>query len=139
MRAALIVLFALVLAGCGQSVEGAPAAPTTTTPVTFTMTGTVDVSLEFTQLVTNTTCKSRGMTTSVSAGTPVTVRDERGTTVGTTYLRDGQIQTGGWCRFDFSPTVQDGANFYAVQVGSADPLTVDAAGARQPVALRFER
>lgn len=130
MRLGLFVLATLVLAGCSTDQRADE-------PESFAMNGVVTVGQRFVEPVESLYCKTRGMTPNLTEGTPVVISDGAGVTVGSTALGQGARQPDGTCKFRFTPDVPNGVDFYAVKIGSADPVTIDAAAAQREVGLNF--
>ncbi len=121
-----IAALVLTLSGGGGTARPAVTPSQTQTPSTWAIAGaitvpaTVDRSTE--------SCTVESGYDDVSAGTPVTVTDEHGTTVGAATLDDGipDPLTSDRCVFPFHLEVKLGPSFYKFEVGRRGGVTYTA-------------
>jgi hypothetical protein len=128
-RLIVLAVAAVMAAGCGQGSKGSTAttaqATTTTLP---TISGTAELhSADGVLELDDGTCTGTSGYDDLTEGASVTLRDEHGTTIGTSALGPGTLSGAGLskvCTFPFTITdVPTSAKFYAVEVSHRGAVT----------------
>ena len=115
----IALVLAVALAGCNApaATVATPAPSPVSTPVLHTVNGTLTLNTSSSwTMETSGGCLSAGGYSDIAPGAPVTLRDEKGTILAATSLREGWL-AGAGCNFAFAlDDVPDTATFYAVTV-----------------------
>ncbi|MCF8786888.1 hypothetical protein [Rhodococcus ruber] len=106
-------------AGCAHQIAGTPvAAPDST----FVMEGSVRIAPRLVSTTVNGDCEYAYI--DVGAGSAVDVADDQGRKVGAGALTSRGLNDKGECILGFTVDVKLGSDFYQVQVGKSEPVTV---------------
>lgn len=127
MRAALVVLLALIAVGCSGTSDPV-AEPTTTTstppppPATLSALVFIQVAPKFV-VPTASGCLTRGPYADISTDSFLTVTDADGKTAGADTLGEGFVDSTGTCTFHANIELKPGSDFYGLSVAGRDPIT----------------
>lgn len=140
VRIVLFVVTASVAAvGCSSADTSSVGSAETTrlqnsTPMTavqsFVMEGSVKVAPAHVVNKGDVGCDSDPRRIAASARTPVSVSDDKGVKVGAASLSRGTWLSDHGCQFTFTVEVKSGSDFYDVQIGTEDPITISEDDAR---------
>lgn len=121
MRAVMVAVVLLLLAGCGGAAGSAAPDKPATEAVTIKF-RLADYDTAFAD------CQGQGGYSDITEGTPVTIKDGDGRTLGAASLGMGEASSNGvqaaYCDWTVEvPGVAADADFYAVEVGSRGEIT----------------